>query len=461
VADYASWAAAGHVRDTMLNEGIVSVVCAPMLRGESVVGVLYAANRRATRFASADVSIVTALATQASAAIGNGRLYQTLMDKTRLLEATFEMHRALGAAAVTDIGIEGVVDALCQLTGRRLLLEQQIVPPFELFVGGPSQPTALSDVAAVIPVRRSEATVGRITVFGADPLSDLEQNAFAHGATVLALELMKYEAAHDVEWRLRGELLEQLLEAGDDRSDALEARARRFGVDLRAPCTMVAVEASALDPPALRGLIQRVIASGEAGVNRRSVLSGQRGERVIVALFGSGQDLDRFVGAIAATAVDPRAPLWIGTSTDRPTIGGAFREAAACARLARQASAGATRIIHGAALGPLRFMLDIHDVENARAYVEEKLGAVAEHEEAGGAQLLTTLRAYIEEDGHHQRVASRCHIHVSTVKYRLARIAELLGRPLQPWETRFEITLAFRLADLLRSIPQQDARRSA
>jgi len=40
---------------------------------------------------------------------------------------------------------------------------------------------------------------------------------------------------------------------------------------------------------------------------------------------------------------------------------------------------------------------------------------------------------------------------VSTVKYRLARIADLLGRPLQPWETRFEITLAFRLADLLQS----------
>ena len=41
---------------------------------------------------------------------------------------------------------------------------------------------------------------------------------------------------------------------------------------------------------------------------------------------------------------------------------------------------------------------------------------------------------------------------MSTVKYRLARIADLLERPLKPWGTRFEITLAFRLADLLDSV---------
>lgn len=451
ISDYASWASPGPVRDAMLAEGVASVVCAPMLRGDSVVGVLYAANRTPTDFTPADVSVVTALAAQASVAIGNGRLYSSLLDKTRTLEATFEIHRALGEAAMSDIGVDRVVRALGELTGRRLLLEQRVVPPFETL----SEPADDGEtaVAAVVPVRRNEADVGRITVFGHAPLSELEQNALSHGATVLALELMKHEAAQDVEWRLRGELLEQLLETGDAHSGELVARARRFGIDLGGSCAIVVIEASGLEPPALRALVQRMITSHDAGVDRHTTLSGQRGDRGVVALIGDGHDLDRFVRLLVRAAGD--AVVWIGTSAGRPTVAEGFREAAACSRLARQASRDQARVIHGSALGPLRFMLDIRDLTNARSFVEDVLGAVAAHEDAGGAQLLTTLRAYIEEDGHHQRIARRCHVHVSTVKYRLARIADLLGRPLQPWETRFEITLAFRLADLLRSLPDE------
>ena len=451
VADYPSWASPGPVRDAMLAEGVCSVVCAPMLRGDRVVGVLYAANRVPTQFTASDSSIVTALAAQASVAIGNGLLYSSLLDKTHTLEATFEIHRALGEAAVSDLGIDLVMRTLSEVTGRRLLLEQQIVAPFELLTEPANCADADGAVASVVSVRRNESAVGHITVYGQAPLSELEQNALSHGATVLALELMKHEAAQDVEWRLRGELLEQLLEAEDDRSDELAARARRFGIDLTEACSIVVVEARELDPPALRGLIHRVITSRDAGVHAKTTLSGQRGDRGVIALIGDSHDVDRFVGLLDDAGAG--AVLWIGTSSGRTNVGASFREAAACSQLAKQASPGQSRVIHGSALGPLRFMLDIQDLANARVFVAEVLGPVAAHEEGGGAQLLTTLRAYVEEDGHHQRIADRCHVHVSTVKYRLARIADLLERPLKPWGTRFEITLAFRLADLLDSVP--------
>jgi sugar diacid utilization regulator/putative methionine-R-sulfoxide reductase with GAF domain len=451
VADYASWASPGPIRDTVLAEGVCSALCAPMLRGDRVVGVLYAANRSPTQFTASDTAIVTALAAQASVAIGNGLLYSSLLDKTRTLEATFEIHRALGEAAVSDPGIDLVMRTLSEVTGRRLLLEQQVAPPFKVLSAPANDATGDETVASVVSVRRNGSAVGQITVFGPDPLGELEQNALSHGATVLALELMKHEAAQDVEWRLRGELLEQLLEAEDDRSDELHARARRFGIDLTEACSIVVVEARQLDPQALRGLIQRVITSHDANVHSKATLSGQRGDRGVIALIGDGHDTDRFVALLIDAGGG--AVLWIGTSSGRSNVSASFREAAACSHLARQASHGKSRVIHGSALGPLRFILDIQDLTNASAFVDDVLGPVAAHEQAGGAQLLTTLRAYVEEDGHHQRVAGRCHVHVSTVKYRLARIAELLNRPLQPWETRFEITLAFRLADLLESLP--------
>ena len=451
VTDYASWASPGPVRDAMLAEGVCSVVCAPMLRGDRVVGVLYAGNRVPTQFTASDSSIVTALAAQASVAIGNGLLYSSLLDKTRTLEATFEIHRALGEAAVSDLGVDLVMRTLSEVTGRRVLLEQQIIPPFKLLIAPMNDATADTAAASVVSVRRNESSVGQLTVFGEAPLSELEQNALSHGATVLALELMKHEAAQDVEWRLRGELLEQLLEAGDGRSEELAARARRFGIDLTEACSIVVVEAQELDPQALRGLIQRVIRSRDRSVHSGTSLSGQRGDRGVIALIGDRHDIDRFVGLLTDAGGDD--VLWIGASSGRSNVSASFREAAACSHLAKQASPRHSRVIHGSALGPLRFMLDIQDLTNARSFVEEVLGPVAAHEDAGGAQLLTTLRAYVEEDGHHERIAERCHVHVSTVKYRLSRIADLLGRPLRPWETRFEITLAFRLADLLESVP--------
>jgi len=334
VGDYPAWAAPGPVRDAMLQERVASVVCAPMLRGDRAVGVLYVGNRVPTDFSESDAAIVTALAAQASVAIGNGLLYSSLLDKTRTLEATFEIHRELGEAAVSDLGVDRVMRTLSEVTGRSLLLEQRIVPPFELLTE-PALGVAAVDadeddrVATVVSIRRNESDVGQITVYGEAPLGELEQNALSHGATVLALELMKHEAAQDVEWRLRGELLEQLLEAEDGPSDDLVARAVRFGIDLTEPCAIVAVEAPALDPPTLRGLIQRVI-MGRGGSRRaNTTLSGQRGDRGVIALIGDRHDIDKFSQALADAGAG--AVLWIGTSSGRSSVAASFREAAACA----------------------------------------------------------------------------------------------------------------------------------
>src|SRR4051794_24100225 len=57
------------VHRTMLADGVTSVMCAPMLRGPAMVGALYAGNRAQTQFAPGSVSLLSAIATQASAAI--------------------------------------------------------------------------------------------------------------------------------------------------------------------------------------------------------------------------------------------------------------------------------------------------------------------------------------------------------------------------------------------------------
>ncbi len=66
-------------------------------------------------------------------------------------------------------------------------------------------------------------------------------------------------------------------------------------------------------------------------------------------------------------------------------------------------------------------------------------------------QLLPTLREYLANDGHHGRTAGRLFIGVTTLKYRLSRIAELLGVDLRDGAVRFQLQLAVHLHAFLEA----------
>jgi DNA-binding PucR family transcriptional regulator len=82
--------------------------------------------------------------------------------------------------------------------------------------------------------------------------------------------------------------------------------------------------------------------------------------------------------------------------------------------------------------------------------VRDLLGPVAAHDrKRGGGGILETLRAYLAVGGNRSAVADQCHIHVSTVKYRMRKASELLDMPLSDARARFELTLAFDVLDVL------------
>ena len=245
VADYSSWAAPGPVRDAMLAEGVCSVVCAPMLRGDRVVGVLYAATacrrssprlipRSSPRLRPRLQSQSAMVCCTARCSTRPARWRRPSRSTVRSAKPRFPTWASTWSCGRSARSPDGVYSLNSRSSRRSRYSARRTTT--EVRTRGDAA------VASVVSVRRNESAVGHITVYGQAPLSELEQNALSHGATVLALELMKHEAAQHVEWRLRGDLLEQLLEAEDDRSDELAARARRFGIDLTEACSIVVVE---------------------------------------------------------------------------------------------------------------------------------------------------------------------------------------------------------------------------
>jgi DNA-binding PucR family transcriptional regulator len=384
------------VSDAILGEGIGSMLCCPMLSGDTVVGALYVGSRRAREFPPIEVALTSALAAQGAVAIENGRLYGALAEQNRVLEGSFAVHRVLTDAALAGRGRDHICRELSRLLGAEATLE-----PAD---GGISVP--LEDL-------------GRLHV-ALDELTPLQEKALEHGATVLALELTKERAQQQVEWQLQGDLLSELLDA---TTPSLVARARRHGIDLSRPHRIVVVRGDVLE---------RVRhATGRTLIHRDAALVCARGEDVVLA----ARDAEPVIRSL------PDVALGVSDATTDFALG--YKQAAACARLAATRGGGVVRTDQ---LGPLRFLLDAPDVEQVRAVVAEQLGALVAHE--GRADLLATLRAFVAADGNVAETARACFVHKNTLRYRLKRLTEVLGRdPAEP-DAKFHLRMAFDLVDL-------------
>ncbi|MDX3451186.1 PucR family transcriptional regulator ligand-binding domain-containing protein [Streptomyces sp. ME02-8801-2C] len=153
-----------------------------------------------------------------------------------------------------------------------------------------------------------------------------------------------------------------------------------------------------------------------------------------------------------------RDPLSAGLDDDgRLTIGvsapvhsaeglrGALEEArharrVAAARPGRVCAAGHQELASHVLLLP--FVPD--DVR--RAFTARLLDPLRDYDRRHRAELIPTLEAFLECDGSWTRCATRLHLHVNTLRYRVGRIEQLTGRDLSRLEDKLDFFLALRMS---------------
>lgn len=153
-----------------------------------------------------------------------------------------------------------------------------------------------------------------------------------------------------------------------------------------------------------------------------------------------------------------REPLGRGLSDDgRLTVGvsaavhsaeglrGALEEArharrVAAARSGRVCAAGHEELASHVLLLP--FVPD--DVR--RAFTARLLDPLREYDRKHRAELIPTLEAFLDCDGSWTRCATRLHLHVNTLRYRVGRIEQLTGRDLARLEDKLDFFLALRMS---------------
>ncbi len=456
-----------------------SVLCAPLLFHGEAIGALNVHTSDSGRgFAAGDAELLQAFAGLAAIAIDHARRFENEVRLSRQLAQTnddlvrsLSLQQRLADHVLAGSGPTALAEELAAVLDRAVVIEDHLGRPIAgASPDGSDAWRTLTPAALGVPIRLGAAPVGRLVVSAEAAPGPLDRALVDIAATGVALEFAKLRAATDVEQRLRGDVIADLLDGAFTDDAAIAARVARLGyvlADLR-DVLVIDVGPSADDDGAASAegdadaaAVQRerlvldrltdVLASAAPGsvaavIGRLFVAlatAPRRGEAATPE--GLGRVVQEGLGSVAGGA-----PMTIA-------IGDPCRQAADFGpsyRFAREALESMARlgrsggIIGARELGPYRAMLKATDPGELRAFATRTLAPLVEHDRRTGGELVKTLRAYLDSGGVRRRAAERLVIHVNTIVYRLERIERLLGVRLDDPATTFELTLALRIVDL-------------
>ncbi|MEU5834332.1 GAF domain-containing protein [Streptomyces diacarni] len=501
-------------------EGLVAILGVPLLlRGREVIGVLYAADRRERVFEPEQIALLRSFAAHAAVALDNTRLLTETTQALaglRAVNATIrrasDVHDRLTELVVRGGGVSDVTRALAEVLGGAVEFADSGGPvAWEAAVARSRRDghAVRQDDTWVAAVTAGGEPLGALLLHGHPELAPVDQRTLERAAMVTSLLQLARRSAGEAEQRVRGELLDDLLDAAHRDPHLLRDRAARVGADLDVPHTVLAVR---LDPPAAaRGPLapgegegdrQRLwSAAGHLAATRHGLAATRDGGPVLLlplppppasdrptptgrptlsrspapagdpspagpagaggtggaAYPGDGEAVSRLARQVAAElgrAVG--GPVTVGASApvpapaDRPgSVAAAYPEARRCL----DALSLLGRCGEGAAASDLGFLgLLLTDTRDVTGFVRRTLGPVLDYDAQRGTGLVATMDAYFSCGMSPVRAKDLLHVHVNTVAQRLERVARLLGDDWQAPHRTLEVQLALRLHRLAGAV---------
>ncbi|GAA3832858.1 PucR family transcriptional regulator [Nocardioides panacisoli] len=230
-----------------------------------------------------------------------------------------------------------------------------------------------------------------------------------------------------------------LVEAGAPTPE-VASRLRQAGADPEAALVVLAADLGAIAGDDAAGLVEDV-----ALTIGTPVVAADREGRV-VALLPDAPDLVRRVRAAAARLAaglsrDERLAVGVSGATGVTALSGALDEARFAVRAAR-AGGGQVSVVGSEEVTSHVLLLAAVPDDVRRAYALRVLGTLVEHDVRSGTDLVETLRTFLGCSGSWTRTADALHLHVNTVRYRVQRVQELIGRDLARFDDRVDVYLA-------------------
>jgi purine catabolism regulator len=375
-------------------------------------------------------------------------------EQSEATRRAFEAQRELTQAALHPQRSGGVVQRLArELDGWAIMLDASgrvvhafpesaadraaaLQPELDLLRSAgllATRTLADSDEQIVIhPIGTEKRTRGFLAVGLRPPVSSMHHTVINMAVALLCLDMEKSSAQLGTERRLRSACLSLLLdESGDGLGDGLGEAAALLGGSLPTDAARIALLCCPeRDQTRLLELIEEDVTLVGAGV-----LSGSVGGHLIVLLPDSTELLERLCVVVASR---PGWRVGIGGAAEPQALKASVKQAeqalAAGARAGQQVASYDTL-----AQAPL---LELLDTDAVRGFAAALLEPLDRYEGPSRTDLVASLRAYLAHNGQWDPAAAELGVHRHTLRYRMRRIAELLGRDLDSPSTRMELWLA-------------------
>jgi PucR family transcriptional regulator, purine catabolism regulatory protein len=293
--------------------------------------------------------------------------------------------------------------------------------------------------------------------------------AIEHAATVIALEMIKVREVTEAEDRVRGELVDDLLNGtfGDEAN--VQRRARHLRYDLSVPHLLLVVDVDHFS----RFIRERRYEEGRVitlkhqffqlvtgAVRRKNPhhLATAHSDSVIVLVpqpSGEGADGEELANRIRQAVADSELGITVSVSVGRlctkpddfkPSFTEAQRALDLMVRFGRR-----EQVINYDRLGVYRLLAQIEDRSGLEAFAGRMLAPLVAYDQARGTPLLKTLEVYLQRHGNLRQSARDLHIHLNTLHYRLRRVSEVTGVDLKDADARLDLLLALRVRALAQT----------
>src|SRR5665213_3502119 len=363
-----------------------------------------------------------------------------------------------------------------QGTPQRVLFDPQIQRMLRDLEAkrGPVKVPALPHVGMsrerlIAPILAANQVLGYISVLDHPPHNEeLAFMAIEQAALVLALAVAKERELSEVEGRVRGEFLEDLLHGTYGEESAAQRRARHLGYPLHGNHIVMLVDiddfrgfigSRQVSEDAIQAL-KREFLRRVTGVVRasyaRALVQGRSDS--VAALLPLGTEPGDYQARGHALGLQIRQNIadWKPGFTVSVGFSGPAEAPAGLAAAQREVISVMDslarfkrwgQVVAVPELGLTGLLAAVTD-ERLVDYTRRHLGPLLEHDTARKGSLVPTLRAYLET-GEQQEAAKRLRVHPNTLRYRLDRIREISGVDLEDPETRLNMAVALRVQALL------------
>ncbi|UYM05544.1 PucR family transcriptional regulator [Solicola gregarius] len=315
------------------------------------------------------------------------------------------------------------------------------------YLAAESLPVAIGPAYVVHPV--GGAYGSRLTSWmlvadvDADADRDVVDDALVELSTIVQVERTRVEERRAAARPLADEAVRMVATGAADRAET-SVRLEQAGLDLGAPAYVVVV--LGLEPVGDAAEARLIAEDVFDAIDGTVVGQTPAGETVVVVPAG---DQER-VGTIRSTLTRlapgltaRRLAAGISDAAALAGLSGMLEESQHAFRLALTGD-DPVSIVSGREVDSHVLLLATVPDEVRRLFAQRVLGSVLAYDAEHDGGLLATLEAFLDCSGSWSRTADRLHLHVNTVRYRMARVESLTGRDLSRLPDRVDVFLALR-----------------